>query len=163
MLAVDLRVLFVGINPSNCSGAAGYHFATPGNRFWSALDGSGFTDRLLRPDEREDLLARGIGVSNLVNRATPDARMLEDSELREGAERLRTTLRTYEPRTVAILGKRAYRVGFGRVEAEFGRQPAPLEGVPLWLLPNPSPRSGHYQLPRLIEHFAALRASVELR
>ena len=37
--APELKVLFCGINPGLYSGATGYHFARPGNRFWpNALD-----------------------------------------------------------------------------------------------------------------------------
>ncbi len=46
----------MGINPGLWSGAVGHHFARPGNRFWKALRGSGFTDRLLSPLEDASLL-----------------------------------------------------------------------------------------------------------
>jgi G:T/U-mismatch repair DNA glycosylase len=49
---------------------AGHHFARPGNRFWPALFASGFTDRLLTPDEEHELLQAGYGITNLVERAT---------------------------------------------------------------------------------------------
>lgn len=94
LVAPDLRVLFVGINPSNCSGAAGFHFATPGNRFWPALHGAGFTDRRLRPDETDALRARGIGITNLVNHATARADEVDPIELRIGADDLRQTVRS---------------------------------------------------------------------
>jgi TDG/mug DNA glycosylase family protein len=45
-------VIFVGINPGRYSGATGFHFAGPGNRFWPALQASGFTDRRLKPGGR---------------------------------------------------------------------------------------------------------------
>ena len=50
ILAPGLRVVFCGINPSLYSAAVGHHFARPGNRFWPALHGAGFTDRLLLPN-----------------------------------------------------------------------------------------------------------------
>src|SRR5215210_5160554 len=85
LVADDLRVLFVGINPSNCSGAASLHFASPGNRFWPTLHRAGYTDRQLRPDERDELLKLGLGISNLVNRATARADQVGPAELRAGA------------------------------------------------------------------------------
>lgn len=160
LVAHDLRVLFVGINPSNCSGAAGFHFATPGNRFWATLAGSGFTKRLLRPDELDALLAAGIGVTNLVNRATAQASMVDDTELQAGSERLRSTIRTYRPKAVAILGKGAYRIAFAQPAASIGPQPAMLEGTPLWILPNPSGLNAHYTVERLVEKFAELRKAI---
>jgi TDG/mug DNA glycosylase family protein len=160
LVGPDLRVLFVGINPSNCSGVAGFHFATPGNRFWATLAGAGITDRLLRPDDRDALLALGIGVTNLVNRATAQASMVDPEELRAGSERLRQTIRTYRPRSVAILGKGAYRIAFGQPAASIGPQPIDLEGAPLWILPNPSGLNAHYTVERLVEEFADLRRAI---
>ena len=157
LLAPGLRVLLVGINPSNCSGAAGFHFATPGNRLWPTLHGAGFTTRQLRPDDRDELLALGIGITNLVNRASAKASEVDDDELRAGGIRLRATVREYRPRTVAVLGKRAFRTALGVHDAEFGRQREALEGAPTWLLPNPSGLNAHYQLPDLVWSFAELR------
>jgi len=72
-----LRVLFCGINPSLYSAATGWHFARPGNRFWPALHLSGFTPRRLAPAEQDLLAGYGLGITNLVARATigpqPDA------------------------------------------------------------------------------------------
>ena len=73
VLAPDLRVVFVGINPGLYSAAVGHHFARPGNRFWRALHGSGFTDRLLDAAEDGELPRYGLGVTNLVRRATASA------------------------------------------------------------------------------------------
>src|ERR671929_2128102 len=70
VLADHLRVLFCGINPGLYSAATGHHFARPGNRFWKALHLSGFTDRVLSPFEERELLAAGLGITNLVERAT---------------------------------------------------------------------------------------------
>ena len=160
LVADDLRVLFVGINPSNCSGASGLHFASPGNRFWPTLHRSGFTSRQLRPDERDELLAHGIGISNLVNRATASAAEVEDRELEAGASRLRLLLARYGPRAVAILGKGAYRIAFRTQSAAIGRQATPLEGIPLWILPNPSGLNAHYTVDRLAEHYRQVRESI---
>jgi TDG/mug DNA glycosylase family protein len=66
-------VLFVGINPGLYSAAVGHHFARPGNRFWPALHEAGFTPRLLRPQQDVELPAWGLGITNLVSRATTAA------------------------------------------------------------------------------------------
>jgi TDG/mug DNA glycosylase family protein len=160
LVADGLRVLFVGINPSNCSGARGLHFASPGNRFWPTLHRAGLTDRQLRPDERDDLLTSGIGISNLVNRATARADMLDAEELRNGSARLRLLVARIRPRAVAILGKGAYQTGFGVRVADIGHQATQLEGVPLWILPNPSGLNAHYTVERLAERYAELQRSV---
>jgi TDG/mug DNA glycosylase family protein len=63
VVAPGLRVLFSGINPGLYSAATGHHFARPGNRFWPALYGSGFTSRLLSPFEQDLLLDVGLGIT----------------------------------------------------------------------------------------------------
>ena len=73
VLAEGLEVVFVGINPGLWSGAVGHHFARPGNRFWKALHGAGFTDRVLDPSEDASLTDRRLGVTNLVGRTTATA------------------------------------------------------------------------------------------
>ena len=162
LLAPHLDVLFVGINPGLYSGATGYHFARPGNRFWPTLHGAGFTPRLLAPDETDELLTLGIGITNVVNRTTATAAELDPGELRAGGERLVATVLTWRPRTVAVLGVTAYREAFGQRRAAVGRQPEAIGASPVWVLPNPSGLNAHYQLPQLIELFRTFRADAGL-
>jgi TDG/mug DNA glycosylase family protein len=61
-----LAVLLCGINPSLWSGAVGLHFATPGNRLWPTLHAAGWTPRRLLPHETEQVLAAGLGITNLI-------------------------------------------------------------------------------------------------
>lgn len=158
-LAADLDVLFVGINPSLYSAAVGHHFARPGNRFWAALHGSGFTPRLFRADQDCELPQLGLGLTNLVARATARADELDADELRRGAAILSRKVRRWQPAWVAVVGVTAYRTAFERPKAQIGRRPESVAGTPLWVLPNPSGLNAHYQVPRLIEAFAELRAA----
>jgi double-stranded uracil-DNA glycosylase len=151
-----LQVLFVGINPGLYSGATGRHFARPGNRFWPTLHRAGFTPRQLEPDETDELLRLGIGITNLVNRTTRTAAELSVDELRAGATRLRDTVRRTYPRAVAVLAVAGYRIAFDRPRAVVGRQPEELEGAELWLLPNPSGLNANYQLPELTRLYQGL-------
>jgi TDG/mug DNA glycosylase family protein len=153
----SLRVLFSGINPGLYSAAVGHHFARPGNRFWKALHGSGFTPELLGPFEERRLLDLGLGVTNLVERATAAADELGPEELREGAKHLGRKAERLRPRFVAILGVSAYRTAFNRPKAAVGRQQEPLGPSNVWVLPNPSGRTAAYQLPALVEAFRELR------
>ncbi len=152
--------MFVGINPGLWSGAVGHHFARPGNRFWKALHGSGFTDRLLSPLEDASLLEWNLGLTNLVPRTTATADELSADELRDGARHLVDRLAPLRPRTVALLGIGAYRLGFGRPRAALGLQEEQLGASRLWVLPNPSGLNAHYQLEDLIDRFRALRAVI---
>jgi TDG/mug DNA glycosylase family protein len=149
-------VLFCGINPGLYSAATGNHFARPGNRFWPALYAAGFTPRLLYPWEKSLFLEAGYGLTNIVNRATAAADELSAAELASGAQQLLRKMRRYRPRTVAFLGLGAYRHAFGRPKATLGRQPEPLAGAQIWVLPSPSGLNANYQLPRLVELFRQL-------
>ena len=155
----QLRVLFSGINPSLYSAATGHHFARPGNRFWPALYGSRFTPRLMRPSEGELLPALGLGITNVVARATARADELAAAELVAGGEILAATVARWEPLWLAVVGVTAYRVAFGRPRAAMGRQPDLVGGRPVWVLPNPSGLNAHYTAQTLATAFAELRAA----
>ena len=124
-----LHVLFCGINPSLYSAATGWHFARPGNRFWPALHLSGFTPRRLAPAEQHLLPGYGLGITNLVARATAQASELDAAELRVGGERLLALVTERQPRILAIAGVTAYRTAFGHPHAAAGPQPDPLRGL----------------------------------
>jgi double-stranded uracil-DNA glycosylase len=163
VLGPDLDAVFVGINPGLWSGAVGHHFARPGNRFWKALRGSGFTDRLLSPFEDASLLEWKLGLTNLVARTTARADELSADEIRRGARELEERLAPLRPRLVAVLGIGAYRTGFGRRDAALGPQEQDLGGSRLWVLPNPSGLNAHHQLDDLTDRFRALRAAARAR
>jgi double-stranded uracil-DNA glycosylase len=157
VIAPGLRVLFCGINPSLYSAAVGRHFARPGNRFWPALHASGFTSRLLRPDEQHQLIGLGLGITNIVARATARADELTVAELRTGAISLAEVASSAGPQWLAVLGVSAYRIAFGRPRAMVGRQDDLVGGARAWILPNPSGLNASYQLDRLAQEFARLR------
>jgi TDG/mug DNA glycosylase family protein len=156
LIAPDLHVLFCGINPSLYSAVVGHHFARPGNRFWPTLHRAGFTERQLSPSEEGELLARGIGITNVIARASASADTLSADDYRVGSASLRRKLRRYRPRVVAFLGLGAYRVAAGRPDAVVGPQAVPFAGLPTWALPNPSGLNAHYQLAELVECYRAL-------
>ncbi|HWK25691.1 MAG TPA: mismatch-specific DNA-glycosylase [Solirubrobacter sp.] len=140
-----LKLLFVGINPSLRSADVGHHFARPGNRFYPALFAAGITPRRLAPEEDGALPRYGVGITNLVARATRAASELSAAELRAGAARLETLAATLRPGLVVFLGVTAYRVAFARPRATLGEQPQRLGGRPVWILPNPSGLNAHYK------------------
>lgn len=155
-----LRVLFCGINPGLWSGATGHHFARPGNRFWPALHRSGFTPRLLRPDEQGELLALGLGITNVVARASAKADELTRAELKEGGAALVERVDRLRPRVLAVLGIGAYRTAFGHPRAAVGRQPEGVGATEVWVLPNPSGLNAHYSLDALAAEFRTLREAL---
>lgn len=149
MVGPGVRLLFVGINPGLWTAATGTHFAHPSNRFYPALRRGGLIDRDIDPaaglsaEERAHLLQRGIGITNLVARATARAGELDNEELQAGRHRLHRVVAEFAPRVVAVAGVTAYRVAFGDRKAGMGRQAGRLEGAELWVVPNPSGLNAH--------------------
>jgi len=161
VIAHDLHVLFVGINPSLYTAAVGLHFGRPGNRFWPALERAGITDHILQPGEQRQLLASGFGITNIVPQATARADELSEADLIAGGKRLRRKIQRYRPRLVAFLGVTAYRAAFGQPDAEIGRLDEVIGNSEIWVLPNPSGLNAHYQLDDFTRFFRRLRRRSE--
>ncbi|MBB5937125.1 TDG/mug DNA glycosylase family protein [Streptomyces zagrosensis] len=159
MVAEGLHVLFCGINPGLMSAATGHHFARPGNRFWPVLHASGFTPRRLRPDEEQELLAYGLGITNVVARASARADELSDEEYREGGRILREKVTRLRPAWLAVVGVTAYRVAFADRKARIGPQDTPLGDTRVWVLPNPSGLNAHWSLDAMAAEYGRLRAA----
>jgi len=161
LLGTDVRLLVVGINPGLWTAATQTHFAHPGNRFYPALLLAGILDHPvdqaagLDEADRERLRSRGIGITNLVPRASAKASELRPDELREGGRRLEELVRRTAPRVVAVAGVTAYRIAFGRPRATTGRQPEDLAGAELWVVPNPSGLNAHETVASLARAYAA--------
>ncbi len=150
-------MLFAGINPGLYSAATGYHFARPGNRFWPALYQSGFTDRLLPAAEQHRLLERGLGITNVVARATARADELTAGELKAGGAVLAALTGQLGVSWLAVLGVTAYRAAFARPRAAVGPQAERLGGARVWVLPNPSGLNAHWSAAALAAEFGRLR------
>ncbi|MFE6780185.1 G/U mismatch-specific DNA glycosylase [Streptomyces sp. NPDC057702] len=159
VVAPGLRVLFCGINPGLMSAATGHHFARPGNRFWPVLHASGFTPCRLRPDQERELLTYGLGITNVVARASARADELDAEEYREGGRVLRAKVARLRPAWLAVVGVTAYRVAFDDRKARVGPQPTPLGGTRVWVLPNPSGLNAHWNLASMAEEYARLRVA----
>nr|WP_225652634.1 G/U mismatch-specific DNA glycosylase [Streptomyces pseudogriseolus] len=161
VVADGLRVLFCGINPGLMTAATGHHFARPGNRFWPALHRSGFTPRLLAPSEQHELLSYGLGITNVVARATARADELTAEEYRQGGRELAVKVARLRPRWLAVLGVTAYRAAFDDRKAAVGPQVKTIGESRVWVLPNPSGLNAHWTPTTLAEEFARLREAAE--
>jgi double-stranded uracil-DNA glycosylase len=155
-----LKLLFVGINPGLWTAATQTHFAHPGNRFYPALRLAGIIDRDLDRGEpmtdqdRAYLVARGIGITNLVNRATARADELSPAELRAGRTRLEAFVAQHQPVVVAVAGLTAYRAAFADPKARAGEQADRLFGSRVWVVPNPSGLNAHETIGSLAQAYA---------
>lgn len=160
VIAPGLRILFCGINPGLYTAAVGHHFARPGNRFWPALHASGLTPTRLHAYQERQLLDLGLGITNLVSRATAAAAELTAEELEQGGRALLEKIDRFYPRALAVLGVSAYRSAFKHPKAVIGPQPQQLGGTFMWVLPNPSGLNAHYQLADLARLFRELGDAV---
>ena len=162
LLGPDLQLLFVGINPGLWTAATQTHFNHPGNRFYPALYHAGLIDivvdrgRAMTDAERQHLVARGIGITNLVARATAQAAELDRDELRAGADRLIELVVERRPRVVAVAGITAYRDAFARPKASLGRQDECIADADLWVVPNPSGLNAHATVATLAADYRAV-------
>lgn len=161
LIDYDLKILFCGINPGIWSGATGFHFARPGNRFWKVLHLAGFTNRILHPSEEDELLELGYGITSFVKRTTARADELTKEEFINGGKLLIRKIEKYRPHTVAVLGIGAYRAAFQKPKAKLGLQAEKIGKTKIWLLPNPSGLNAHYQADDLAELFRQVRKSIK--
>lgn len=161
LIGPGVRLLFVGINPGLWTAATQTHFAHPGNRFYPALRLAGIVDRDLdraagmTDDDRDYLRGRGIGITNLVRRATVRADELTRAELRDGAAKLIMFVEQHRPAVVAIAGITAYRTAFGQPRAQVGQQPDGIGDAQVWVVPNPSGLNAHETTATLAQAYAA--------
>lgn len=170
LVGPGLKLLFVGINPGLWTAATQTHFAHPGNRFYPALLRAGVIGREIdrgtgmSEADRRHLLDRGIGITNVVHRATAKASELTAAELRAGGEQLRQFVATHRPAVVAVAGITAYRAAFRHPAARIGHQPDGFEGADLWVVPNPSGLNAHETTASLAEAYRepALAAGLDM-
>ncbi len=152
-VGADMRVLVVGLNPSLFSADAGVGFARPGNRFWPAALESGLVTRAF--DAVHALRADGVGMTNLVGRATASAAELSDDEYAAGHARLERLVRWLQPQRMCFVGLAGYRATVDR-RAVAGWQPVPYAGVNTYIMPNTSGLNAHTKPAGFTAHLRAV-------
>jgi TDG/mug DNA glycosylase family protein len=152
-----VRVLFVGINPGIRSAETGHHFAGYSNRFWKLLFDAGIVpERITYADDRR-LPEWGLGITNLIARATPGIDTLTPAEYAAGLRVLRRKVKRWRPKVVALVGVSLYRAISGaKGPVTFGEQAERFEGARLFVLPNPSGRNANYSYEAMVEAFRTL-------
>ena len=161
VIAPGLKVLFCGINPGLYTAATGHHFGRPGNRFWRALFDAGFTPRVLDPSDQWELIPLGMGITNLVPRATAAASELTREELVKGGIRLEKMARHFGPKWIAFVGVGAYRLAFDRPRAVLGRQDERIGDSGIWVLPNTSGLNANHHPSDFARLFRELREATD--
>jgi TDG/mug DNA glycosylase family protein len=149
-----MRVLLVGLNPSEYAADAGVGFARPGNRFWPAALESGLVTathdafRAFRVDR--------VGMTDLVKRATVRADAVTREEYRRGADRVERLVEWLRPEAVCFVGLAGYRAARDR-NATVGWQNRPYGGRPAYVMPNPSGLNAHTRPADFVAHLRAIR------
>ena len=131
-------MVFCGINPGRASAAARAPFANPRNDFWRLLHASGFTPRLLEPQESSELPKFGIGLTNAARRTTRGSSDLRAADFAGARERIETIATELRPGSIGFVLKAAYRGAFGE-RSEHGLQQRTIGDTRLFVLPSTSP------------------------
>jgi double-stranded uracil-DNA glycosylase len=151
-----MRILVCGLNPSVYSARRGVGYARPGNRFWPAALAAGIVS--VDRDPLHALRRHGIGMTDLVKRATVAAAELMDGEYRDGLARVERLCEWLRPATVCFVGLAGWRAAVDR-RATPGPQARRLGGSAVYLMPSTSGLNASTQLPA---HAAHLRAAAAL-
>jgi double-stranded uracil-DNA glycosylase len=152
-----MRILVCGLNPSLVAADAGYGYAGPTNRFWPAAVAARLVSR--RGDPLSALLDDGVGMTDLVKRATPSAGVLTADEYRSGAARVGRLVEWLGPGLVLFVGLSGWRAAVDR-RAEAGWQPNGFGGVPAYVMPSTSGLNAHASKAVLAGHMEAALAAV---
>src|SRR5436190_6400462 len=163
-IRLPVRLLLVGINPGVRSSQLGHHFAGPSNRFWKLLHESRLVTEPIGFADDGRLTEWGFGITNLVPRPTPGIDTLRPDEYIAGARTLRRKIRRLKPEMVAFVGVTLFRSVFGRRTGQpvaLGPQAERLEGVRVFVLPNPSGRNANYSYGQMLDAFVRLRRDLE--
>jgi TDG/mug DNA glycosylase family protein len=134
------RLLFVGLNPSPVSVAAGhYHQGRLGRRFWERLVRAGILPPGTTPEAADDaLVAAGHGITDL-HKAVSARDVASETTLRAGVGPLWQKIALWRPAAVVFIYRRAAEVAAGR---SLGERWGQLEGIalagrPCFLMPGP--------------------------
>jgi len=133
-----LRLVFCGTALGEASFRARAYYAGPGNHFWPTLAAVGITPRRFAPPEYADLLALGIGLTDLCkSHYGSDAQLPADAL---DGEALLWKVRLWKPQRLAFTSKTGARAALGRA-VDYGPQPEHWGDTRLWVLPSPSGRA----------------------
>jgi TDG/mug DNA glycosylase family protein len=134
------RLLFVGLNPSPVSVAAGHYFqGRLGKAFWQRLIVAQILPHDTEIETADDtLVAAGHGVTDLLKAPSPRD-TATDEVLRAGVGPLWQKISIWRPAAVVFVYKRAAEISAGRPLAEPWGQlvGVALSGRPCFLMPGP--------------------------
>jgi TDG/mug DNA glycosylase family protein len=157
-LAPGLDIVFVGINPGERSARIGHYYGNPQNPFWRLLHEAGLTPRELKPQEDRLLPTFGIGITDIVKRASRGVGDLAGPEFRRGRPALEAKLLAAGPRIVCFNSVTAFARFFGpHAVRRFGRQAMTIGPSRVFVMPSTSPANAAVPLATKRRFFVALR------
>ncbi len=158
-LAPNLDIVFVGINPGEYSDRVGHYFARSTNLFWTALNASKLVPEPLAPEDDYRLPQFGLGLTDVVSRATKNASYVAEAEFVEGGRLLKDKLLPLAPRLVCFVGLVGYRQAYDR-NAALGLQEGRWDKSRLFIVPSTSPRNAYYRA-EIVNWFRRLKPYLE--
>lgn len=156
ILAQGLEALFVGANPGLMSAQKGHNFANPGNGFWRLMHESGLVPRKLLPEQEDRLLEYGIGLTNLVARATRGVMDLGPDDYARGRKELTAKIRNFAPKRVVFVGITVCRNYFDMKPSATiicGEYAERIGATRVFVVPNPSGRNAHFSYTEMLDAF----------
>ncbi|KAI1361189.1 DNA glycosylase [Xylaria arbuscula] len=106
VIAPNLLILFIGLNPGVQTARSGHAYAHPSNLFWKLLYSSGITPVPCRAEEDGTLPARfSLGNTNIVARPSRNGAELSKAEMDAGVAVLEDKCRRWRPEAVCVVGK----------------------------------------------------------
>lgn len=150
-----MALLVCGLNPSPDSADAGIGFHRAGNRFWPAALQAGLVSK--DRDPRHALHAHGMGMTDLVKRATRRADELSRAEFTAGIDRVARLVEWLRPEAICMVGLAGWRATIDRT-ATAGWQPIAVGDRPVYLMPSTSGLNAHDTVDTLAGH---LRLAVQ--
>ena len=145
LLRKNLDVVFCGTAKGTESARTNTYYAKSGNKFWDILHEAAFTDRRISPHAYRDLLAYGIGLTDL---NTVDSGM--DHEISMGncdIPAFKRKMLKFRPRIIAFTGKGAAEIYLDR-KVDYGEQAERLGEIRIFVLTSTSGMAQRYWDPK---------------
>jgi TDG/mug DNA glycosylase family protein len=154
----NCRILFVGLNPGMRSAEVGHHFAGYTNKFWRLMADAGFLPPGTGFANDRNLPEYALGITNLVGRPTRGVSDLQPQDFADGRRTFLRKIRKHRPQTIAAVGLMVFReMVQTRRAVQCGLQAEKIEGIPIFVVPNPSGRNAHFTYQEMLRHFVSLR------
>ena len=160
-LRPNLKLVFIGLNPGLYSAQAGKYFARKTNRFWPALSASRLVGKDLKPGDEKTLFERGIGFTDVVERATARIDELTKEEIKNGARMLRQKIERYSPPVACFIGITGFHWVFeipSKIRITPGPQAEQIGSTKIYVLPSTSSANAHYLLDDVVAEFSRLKS-----